>query len=224
MLLLFIENIEETFLFFIPSMMIRKQSLVNQSSNPFVVVTQRLDQLPNNINDITRQQIVSLTEPLIGWGTPDDMMALAKTTSRILFSDMDSENRVQRINNLVNLKIQIFGQISNFFSFFKQLSKLRLALDSETTAHANLIASLQTDNINSGINSTLLSNISSPTTDIKTTQSLTSSVESTPKNVKDNPHDAARKAFLVGQSEERVQALSVIMLCLCTGLQLQITN
>lgn len=31
--------------------------------------------------------------------------------------------------------------------------------------------------------------------------------------------DEARKAFLVGQSEERVQALSVIMLHLCTGLQ-----
>lgn len=31
--------------------------------------------------------------------------------------------------------------------------------------------------------------------------------------------EAARRAFLAGQSEERVQALSVIMLHLCTGLQ-----
>lgn len=31
--------------------------------------------------------------------------------------------------------------------------------------------------------------------------------------------DETRRAFLVGQSEERVQALSVIMLHLCTGLQ-----
>lgn len=81
-----------------------------------------------------------------------------------------------------------------------------MALDSETTAHANLITSLQSDN-------------SSSTTDIKTKQSLTTTPESTPKKIKDNPHDAARKAFLVGNSEKRVQALSVIMLYLCTGLQ-----
>lgn len=31
--------------------------------------------------------------------------------------------------------------------------------------------------------------------------------------------DAARSAFLAGQSDERVQALSVIMLHLCSGLQ-----
>lgn len=80
-------------------MMIRKQSLVNQS-NPFWTVTERLDQLPNNINDITREQIASLTDSLIGWGA-DEMMALAKTTSRTLFSDLESEDRVQRINNLV---------------------------------------------------------------------------------------------------------------------------
>lgn len=83
-------------------MMIRKQSLVNQSSNPFVVVIQKLDQLPNNINDITREQIVSLTEPLIGYGGPDEMMALAKTTSRTLFVDVEPNERVQTINNLVN--------------------------------------------------------------------------------------------------------------------------
>lgn len=81
---------------------VRKQSLVNQSTNPFVVVSQKLDQLPNNINDITREQIVSLTEPLIGWGTPDEMMALAKTSSRSLFSDYDASERVQMINDLVS--------------------------------------------------------------------------------------------------------------------------
>lgn len=81
--------------------MIRKQSLVNQSINPFVAVTQKLDQLPNNINDITREQIASLTDNLIGRGA-DEMMALAKTTSRTLFSDFESDDRVQRINNLVN--------------------------------------------------------------------------------------------------------------------------
>lgn len=84
-------------------MMIRKQSLVNQSTNPFVVVIQKLDQLPNNINDITREQIVSLTESLIGWGSPDEMMALAKTASRTLFIDIEPNERVQTINNLVSV-------------------------------------------------------------------------------------------------------------------------
>lgn len=91
-------------------MMIRKQSLVNQSTNPFVVVIQKLEQLPNNINDITREQIVSLTEPLVGWGGPDEMMALAKTTSRSLFIDIEPNERVQMINNLVSV-------VSNRYSF-----------------------------------------------------------------------------------------------------------
>lgn len=81
--------------------MTRKQSLVNQNTNPFVVVIQKLDQLPNNINDITREQIVLLTESLIGWSTPDEMMALAKTTSRTLFVELEANERVQVINNLV---------------------------------------------------------------------------------------------------------------------------
>lgn len=83
-------------------MMIRKQSLVNQSTNPFVVVIQKLDQLPTNINEITREQIVSLTEPLVGWGDPDEMMALAKTASRTLFIDVEPNERLQVINNLVS--------------------------------------------------------------------------------------------------------------------------
>lgn len=82
--------------------MIRKQSLVSQSTNPFVVVIQKLDQLPNNINDITREQIVSLTEPLVGWGTPDEMMALAKTASQKLFSESEPDDRVGKINSLVS--------------------------------------------------------------------------------------------------------------------------
>lgn len=76
-------------------------------------------------------------------------------------------------------------------------------MDSETTAHANLVASDTTGN-------TL-------TTDYTGRRSI--SAESTPKKTKDNEHDLAGKAFLIGQSEERVQALSVIMLHLCTGLQ-----
>lgn len=100
--------------------------------------------------------------------------------------------------------------------FFQQLSKLRLALDSETTAHANLVASesslfeCKTTEKNASSNSLT-------TESAKTRPS--SSAESTPKKSKEIEHDLAKKAFLIGQSEERVQALSVIMLHLCTGLQ-----
>lgn len=92
-----------------------------------------------------------------------------------------------------------------FCLLFIQLSKLKLALDSETTAHANLVAS------------ETFSLASTLTTDYRDRRS--SSAESTPRKIKDSDHELAGKAFLVGQSEERVQALSVIMLHLCTGLQ-----
>lgn len=81
-------------------MIIRKQSLVNESTNPFVAVVQKLDKLPDEISEITRAQIVNLTESLIGWN-PDEMMSLAKTTSRTLFIDMEPNERLQRINHLV---------------------------------------------------------------------------------------------------------------------------
>lgn len=63
------------------------------------------------------------------------------------------------------------------------------------------------------------SNLASKHTDFRTIRS--SSAESTPKKTKDSEslNEITRRAFLVGQSEERVQALSVIMLHLCTGLQ-----
>lgn len=76
-------------------------------------------------------------------------------------------------------------------------------MDSETKAHATL-ASLSPENVK------ILP------TDTKPSGSPTAEG---PKPVKETQHDLARKAFLLGQSEERVQALSVIMLYLCTGLQ-----
>lgn len=90
---------------------------------------------------------------------------------------------------------------------------MKLALDSETTAHANLVVS-DTTALLSDNKSNEKSNL---TTDYNVRRS--SSAESTPRKFKETEHDLAGKAFLVGQSEERVQALSVIMLHLCTGLQ-----
>lgn len=95
---------------------------------------------------------------------------------------------------------------------------MRLALDSETTAHANLVASekVSQDNKIAEKNATTASSLQS--SDYKWKGS--NSAESTPKKSKQQMEaDMARGAFLIGQSEERVQALSVIMLHLCTGLQ-----
>lgn len=98
---------------------------------------------------------------------------------------------------------------------------MRLALDSETTAHANLVAS---EKVAASLqdNKTFEKNMETTSTfqasDYKWRGS--NSAESTPKKSKQQIEaDLARGAFLIGQSEERVQALSVIMLHLCTGLQ-----
>lgn len=101
-----------------------------------------------------------------------------------------------------------------------QLLKLRLALDSETTAHANLIASLAnlTDIPKKSERNASLTNVSSLGIDVVQLQ-MSSSADSTPVKSKENVLAETRKAFLIGESEKRVQALSVIMLYLCTGLQ-----
>lgn len=64
-----------------------------------------------------------------------------------------------------------------------------------------------------------LGNMNNVSIDFKKKGTTSSSAESTPKKTKEHQHDLARKAILIGQSEERVQALSVVMLFLCTGLQ-----
>lgn len=95
-------------------------------------------------------------------------------------------------------------------------------MDHETTEHANLEISTNLDRSNSisqqNINTENI-RISSDTTLLLQTKPPQSSGSSdtTPKRL--NDHDMAKKAFLIGQSEERVQALSVIMLYLCSGLQ-----
>lgn len=65
------------------------------------MVTQKLEQMPDEIIEITDEQIVALTEELIGWGTPEELMGLAKTTSRTLYADLEPDDRVDKINILV---------------------------------------------------------------------------------------------------------------------------
>lgn len=99
------------------------------------------------------------------------------------------------------------------YSFSLQLSKLRLALDSETTAHANLVQESKA----SEKNATVTTTNSTQSSDYKWRGS--NSADSTPKKSKQQIEaDLTRGAFLIGQSEERVQALSVCMLHLHTAL------
>lgn len=44
---------------------------------------------------------MALTQPLIGWGTADELMGLAKTSSRSLYADLEPSDRVDKINILV---------------------------------------------------------------------------------------------------------------------------
>lgn len=68
-----------------------------------MAVVHKLEQLPDDIADISEEQISDLTEELIGWGTPDELMGLAKTSSRSLYAELDPNNRVNKINSLVIL-------------------------------------------------------------------------------------------------------------------------
>lgn len=96
-------------------------------------------------------------------------------------------------------------------------------MDSETTAHANLATlPAEQSRLLSQINTTTVNNgaeLMRTSSETALQSQLNSSEPSTPRKLKETQHDLARKAFLLGQSEERVQALSVIMLHLCTGLQ-----
>lgn len=67
-----------------------------------MAVVQKLEQLSDVVEDITEEQINTLTEPLIGWGTPDELMGLAKTASRSLYGELEPHDRVDKINILVS--------------------------------------------------------------------------------------------------------------------------
>lgn len=148
---------------------------------------------------IDEEDIIQITEPLIGWGSPDEMMSSAKTASYYLYVDLESSERVERINGL--------------------LTKLRLALDFETSNHADLTATANelrqnrekwkvAEPLKLGSDSSLLLQTKGP--------AERDGRGGREENVEQK---MARCAFLLGQSEERVQALSVMMLHLCSGLQ-----
>lgn len=151
---------------------------------------------------IDEEDIQQITEPLLGMGTPDDMMGHAKSASNYLYEDVEPNERIGRINGL--------------------LSTLRLALDFETTNHADLTATANelrqnrdkpaAEPLKFGADGTIL---------LQTKCANESPGSREGKGVRGSEFEAeiARCAFLLGQSEERVHALSVIMLYLCSGLQ-----
>lgn len=81
----------------------RKQSLITQNTNPFIIVVQKLEQIPIDKKEMTSDEIKSLTEPLESWGTLDDLMELAKTSSDFLYAESDTEERLHKINSLVSI-------------------------------------------------------------------------------------------------------------------------
>lgn len=81
----------------------RKQSLITM--NPFNHVVNVLENFPETMEELTRDMISELVDPLIGYGTPDELMGLAKTASKNLFNEMEPTFRVERINKLVRFCI-----------------------------------------------------------------------------------------------------------------------
>ncbi|XP_011295294.2 PDZ domain-containing protein 8 [Musca domestica] len=148
----------------------RKASLAPSAPNTFDLVTQRLEALPVDVPSFTPEQVVSITEHIIQLSIDEDVMSLAKNASKQLYSNLSGNERVEKINLL--------------------LTKLRMALDSETAIHSNLAANIKNTNNDAPTNA--------------------STAEGSVQNNKSN---------ILGKSEERIQALSVIMLYLCTGLQ-----
>lgn len=89
----------------------------------------------------------------------------------------------------------------------------------------HLVSTQNLDTIRTTYDASLLLQTKAPTSSSSLTTSPSSAATSTiDNNISTNTNttkksDCSRKSFLIGESEERVQALSVIMLHLCTGLQ-----
>ncbi|XP_075158335.1 PDZ domain containing 8 [Haematobia irritans] len=154
----------------------RKSSLIPSAPNTFDLVTQRLESLPADVPSFSPEQVVFITEHIIQLSKDEDVMSLAKNASKHLYSSLSGSERVEKINLL--------------------LTKLRLALDSETSIHSNLAATIKNGN-----------------NDLTNTTAATTASGDNTANLHNN------KSNILGKSEERIQALSVIMLYLCTGLQ-----
>lgn len=80
----------------------RKQSLIAQNINPFTIIVQKLENVEEDKKEMTSEEIKSLVEPLENWGTLDDLMELAKSSSDFLYADLALDDRLHKINLLVS--------------------------------------------------------------------------------------------------------------------------
>ncbi|XP_035774734.1 PDZ domain-containing protein 8-like [Anopheles albimanus] len=183
----------------------RKQSLANVNANPFLLVTQRLESLPEDVNELNMEQIVELTAPLLEYGPSDALMALAKSSSKTMYADCEPDVRTAKINKL--------------------LSKLHTALDYETINQSALVVTKESSGATSvpvgassnGVGGSCANTNGKEPADGKPKQSAPQHHQQQQQH--QQQHESTRAAFLAGQSDERVQALSIIMLHLCSGLQ-----
>ncbi|XP_030379612.1 PDZ domain-containing protein 8 [Scaptodrosophila lebanonensis] len=145
----------------------RKSSIEDPMQNPFELVTQHLEALPLECTTLSFEQVLTIAEPILRNPRNEDLMNLAKSSSKHLYANVPPDRRVEKINEL--------------------LIKLRIALDAETEGQAML---------------------SDAGLCLATTPSRPEA-------------EAPWKSMICveNKSEERVHALSIIMLYLCTGLQ-----
>uniref|UniRef100_A0A182QUE3 PDZ domain-containing protein n=1 Tax=Anopheles farauti TaxID=69004 RepID=A0A182QUE3_9DIPT len=203
----------------------RKQSLANVNANPFLLVTQRLEALPEDVNELNMEQIVDLTAPLIEYGPSDTLMALAKSTSKTMYGECESDVRTEKINKLVSTGGHGGGGggdsgVDRIGGGDKtpptsHLSKLHIALDYETI-NQSVLSATKDSNSSSGSS---VGGANANTKELADGKGGKSIAQPQQQQQQQQQHDSTRSAFLAGQSEERVQALSIIMLHLCSGLQ-----
>lgn len=91
----------------------RKSSIVeavapDPQQNPFERVTQQLETVPSDCTLLSVEQVILITEPIIRHTRSDDLMNLAKSSSKHLYASTPPDERVARINELVGQAYLIF--------------------------------------------------------------------------------------------------------------------
>jgi len=89
----------------------RKSSIVEDAAtglhqNPFESVTQHLEALPLDCPELSFEQVIVITEPIIRHTRNEDLMNLAKSTSKNLYVGFPPDERVAKINELVSGKLE----------------------------------------------------------------------------------------------------------------------
>lgn len=79
----------------------RKQS-ITQNLSPFSEVVRRLEQAPIDRKEMSCEEIRFLVEPLMSWGSLDNLMDAAKSSAEFLYAEHDVDERLNRINILVS--------------------------------------------------------------------------------------------------------------------------